>query len=65
MAFGNFFTWFQKNCIESCHGNFHLIFRDTDRIQAIDVCYRRIKYSCCEKPAIKIDTNLKFAEHVE
>ena len=44
---------------------FHLLLTDTD-CQGMEVCNEKIENSFCEKLlGIKIDTKLKFEEHVE
>ena len=59
------FTWFQNNSMKANPDRFHLLLTDTDW-QRMEKCNEKIENSCCEKLlGMKIDSKLKFKEHVE
>ena len=65
MASEWFFTWFHNNIMKAKLEKFHLLRTGTDCL-GIEVCSQKIENSFCEKLLdIKVNTKLKFEEHVE
>ena len=59
------FTLFRNNSMKANSDKSHFLLTDTD-YQGIEVCNEKIENSFCEKLlGIKIDTEMKFEEHVE
>ena len=60
-----YFTWFQNNSMKANPDKFHLILITTDS-QGMEVRNEKIENCVHEKlSGIKIETKLKFEEHVE
>ena len=60
-----YFTWFQNNSMKANPDKFHLLLIATD-CQGMEVRNEKIENCLHEKlSGIKIETKLKFEEHVE